>query len=292
MSCGIIPCLVQLSTKENHTALNRSYKYMNFASKMPSLRIDQNDLKCKNGCDYYGNPQWQGYCSKCHREQMLRQRRAEKASSNPSATLPRPEQKKPERGTKQASHSSFSKFEEKRLRQSETLAKKANLLKFSVFKKSSTDDHDHSERRAPEFKVPPMVNEGMKRDFRTRFPTLGAETDRDARVFVHSFIMDVMKCANVMSVDELSERVQRLYQVIFNPTCTALYAVCSDQDSEERSQFDTSFKTLDPFDYSSIGRLGRLPTRGPSADWRVLTTADAAGTNGLTCLPKHGDTRD
>ncbi|RVE42264.1 hypothetical protein evm_013072 [Chilo suppressalis] len=28
------------------------------------------------------------------------------------------------------------------------------------------------------------------------------------------------------------------------------------------------------------------------AYWRVLTTADAAGTNGLTCLPKHGGTRD
>ncbi|CAK1597868.1 unnamed protein product [Parnassius mnemosyne] len=44
-------------------------------------------------------------------------------------------------------------------------------------------------------------------------------------------------------------------EVIFNPTCTALYAICSDQDSEERSQFDTSFKTLDPYDYSSIATI-------------------------------------
>ncbi|VVD02944.1 unnamed protein product, partial [Leptidea sinapis] len=44
-------------------------------------------------------------------------------------------------------------------------------------------------------------------------------------------------------------------EVIFNPTCTALYAVCSDQDSEERNQFDTSFKTLDPYDYSSIATI-------------------------------------
>jgi hypothetical protein len=67
---------------------------------------------------------------------------AEKAAtSSPSATLPKPEQKKPERIQKLASHSSFSKFEEKRLRQSETL-KKANLLKLSsVFKKSSTGKH-------------------------------------------------------------------------------------------------------------------------------------------------------
>ncbi|CAK1552665.1 unnamed protein product [Leptosia nina] len=188
------------------TNLQRSYKYMMF-SKMPSLRIDQSDLKCKNGCDYFGNPQWQGYCSKCHREQLQRQRWAEKGSS----TLPKPEQKK-ESGFKLTSHSSFSKFEEKRLRQSETL-KKANLLKFSVFKKSSTDDHDHAmERKPPEFKIPPMVNEGMKRDFRLRFPNLTPQMDRDARLFAHSFIMDVIKCSNVMTVDELSERVQRQYQ--------------------------------------------------------------------------------
>ncbi|RVE42913.1 hypothetical protein evm_012441 [Chilo suppressalis] len=41
-----------------------------------------------------------------------------------------------------------------------------------------------------------------------------------------------------------------------------------------------------------IGRLGHDPPRGPSADWWVLTTADAAETNGLTCLPKHGGARD
>ncbi|RVE40526.1 hypothetical protein evm_014824 [Chilo suppressalis] len=43
---------------------------------------------------------------------------------------------------------------------------------------------------------------------------------------------------------------------------------------------------------NGIGKLGHDPPRGPSPDWRVLTTADAAGTNGLTCLPKHGGSRD
>ncbi|RVE46209.1 hypothetical protein evm_009167 [Chilo suppressalis] len=46
------------------------------------------------------------------------------------------------------------------------------------------------------------------------------------------------------------------------------------------------------FPMDGIGRLGHDPPRGPSADWRVLTTADATGTNGLTCLPKHGGARD
>jgi hypothetical protein len=34
-------------------------------------------------------------------------------------------------------------------------------------------------------------------------------------------------------------------------------------------------------------RKGHNPPRGPNADWWVLTTAIAAGTNGLTWLPKH-----
>ncbi|RVE40995.1 hypothetical protein evm_014355 [Chilo suppressalis] len=46
------------------------------------------------------------------------------------------------------------------------------------------------------------------------------------------------------------------------------------------------------FPMDEIGRSGDDPPCGPSADWRMLTTADAAGTNGLTCLPKHGGTRD
>lgn len=219
--------------------LQRSYKYMMFASKMPSLRIDQSDLKCKNGCDYFGNPQWQGYCSKCHREQMQRQRKAEKASS---ATLPKPETKKPDRGLKVTSHSSFSKFEEKRHRQSETL-KKANLLKFSVFKKSNTDDHEHtSEKRPPEFKIPALVNEGMKRDFRVRFPQLSQSrsakepslaVDRDCRAFVNSFIMDVIKCTNVMTVDELSERVQRQYQRFMKHMDTSPHFANVDADTKE-----------------------------------------------------------
>jgi hypothetical protein len=37
---------------------------------------------------------------------------------------------------------------------------------------------------------------------------------------------------------------------------------------------------------------GSKPSLRPSAGWWVLTTANPAGSNGLTCLPKHGGARD
>jgi hypothetical protein len=41
-----------------------------------------------------------------------------------------------------------------------------------------------------------------------------------------------------------------------------------------------------------IRNTGHNPPRGPSAGWWVLTTAIAAGTNGLSCLPKHRRAQD
>ncbi|XP_041977006.1 rab5 GDP/GTP exchange factor isoform X2 [Aricia agestis] len=233
--------------------LQRSYKYMIFASKMPSLRIDQSDLKCKNGCVYYGNPQWQGYCSECFRKQQQRQRRAEKASSSSSSTLPKPEARKAERGIKLTSHSSFSKFEEKRLKQSD---KKGNLLKFSVFKKSNAGDEAGGggggvERRAAEFKVPESVNVAMKREFRARWPRLPAAAERDARVFVHSLIVDVVRAAPAMPVDDLAERVQRQYQRFIKYMDTTPHFAAADADTREQ--------VVDWAEEHAMGFLHELP---------------------------------
>ncbi|XP_029961528.1 rab5 GDP/GTP exchange factor-like [Salarias fasciatus] len=69
-----------------------------WANKQRRIRVSQEELLCKNACGYYGNPVWQGYCSKCWREKAR------------TAEAPRQDARPSNDGTPPT----FSKFEEKK----------------------------------------------------------------------------------------------------------------------------------------------------------------------------------
>ncbi|XP_037114598.1 rab5 GDP/GTP exchange factor-like isoform X1 [Syngnathus acus] len=69
-----------------------------WTDKQRGIRLSQHELLCKNSCGYYGNPAWQGFCSKCWRERV-RPAEARRLDTRESGEVTTP---------------TFSKFEEKK----------------------------------------------------------------------------------------------------------------------------------------------------------------------------------
>uniref|UniRef100_A0A0K8VH28 Rab5 GDP/GTP exchange factor n=1 Tax=Bactrocera latifrons TaxID=174628 RepID=A0A0K8VH28_BACLA len=57
-------------------------------ARVPQLRIVQRDLKCRQGCGFYGNAQFDGLCSKCFRERNDKRKKAEQNALPPGANSP------------------------------------------------------------------------------------------------------------------------------------------------------------------------------------------------------------
>ncbi|XP_069669184.1 rab5 GDP/GTP exchange factor-like isoform X2 [Periplaneta americana] len=172
-----------------------------YSTKNPSLRINEADLKCKNGCGYYGNAEWGGYCSKCHQRERLKKAGGHRVLHHGERDY----------GDKQSrSPVGFSKFEEKKRQQAE---KKTKLLKLSVFRKSSSaKDSGRAEQWQELYSANPEL-EKLKQDYQDLFSSVSQQVERDVRKFINAFNINILKCADTSPVEELSEIVQNYYQV-------------------------------------------------------------------------------
>uniref|UniRef100_A0A4W3JK34 RAB guanine nucleotide exchange factor (GEF) 1 n=1 Tax=Callorhinchus milii TaxID=7868 RepID=A0A4W3JK34_CALMI len=101
---------------------------MSLKSERRGIHVDQSELLCKKGCGYYGNPAWQGFCSKCWREEYSKARQQQIQGDREFAERLQREEEAAYASSQGAPSLTFSKFEEKKT--NETKRKVQTVKKF------------------------------------------------------------------------------------------------------------------------------------------------------------------
>lgn len=165
-----------------------------------SIRFEESDLLCKNGCGFYGNPSWQGFCSKCWRDVYQNAKQAQVRAD---------EQKHKRRLLPGVDAPSFGKFEEKKKQQTD---KRKNTVR-SIFRKSSPDTQQEAPQDRTIVRRASIETQHAGAEFAAFLRTLKKTTALDASKQVRSFVERVQNMPDD-PIDDLSELVIAFYQAM------------------------------------------------------------------------------
>lgn len=165
-----------------------------FSKKIPSLRIDQSDLKCKNGCGFYGNSKWTGLCSKCYREKIQRERVIKANPTNNRNLIP---------STSKSPLQGILKND-----RDDKKPKKRNILE--VFKTSpSFRGEDKTATVSPKYIPDKTELEDLDALKQLRIPE---KAKRELKILIQKLDTTIhKKCQSDNNIDDISESVQNRY---------------------------------------------------------------------------------
>ncbi|XP_078278890.1 rab5 GDP/GTP exchange factor [Rhinoraja longicauda] len=185
---------------------------MSLKSERRGIHVDQSELLCKKGCGYYGNPAWQGFCSKCWREEYSKARQRQIQEDWELAERLQREEEAAYASSQGAPSLTFSKFEEKKT--NETKRKVQTVKKFfSPSSRGAPKKADGQEVKASSPSINRQASLETERaskdfiDFLKGFRRPGQDILKQCRGFI-----EAMQHKKELSIEEQSECCQDFYQ--------------------------------------------------------------------------------
>ncbi|XP_059829211.1 rab5 GDP/GTP exchange factor isoform X2 [Hypanus sabinus] len=184
---------------------------MSLKSERRGIHVDQSELLCKKGCGYYGNPAWQGFCSKCWREEYSKARQRQIQEDWELAERLQREEEAAYASSQGAPSLTFSKFEEKKT--NETKRKVQTVKKFFSPSSRAAPKKDSQEVKASSPSINRQASLETERaskdfiDFLKGFRRPGQDILKQCRAFIEN-----MQHKKELSIEEQSECVQDFYQ--------------------------------------------------------------------------------
>ncbi|XP_019722606.1 rab5 GDP/GTP exchange factor-like [Hippocampus comes] len=160
-----------------------------WTDKQRGIRLSQQELLCKNSCGYYGNPAWQGFCSKCWRERV-RPAEARRQDNRAGADSTPP---------------TFSKFEEKKNMEK---GRRINTMRRLFWGSPSPPKAEPSDSQMNVLKAFQKLEPG---DFTGFLKTLRSPSSQRLQSRCTAFL-NTMEAYHALPVQKQSDLVQDFYQ--------------------------------------------------------------------------------
>nr|XP_056720847.1 rab5 GDP/GTP exchange factor isoform X2 [Euleptes europaea] len=188
---------------------------MSLKSERRGIHVDQSELLCKKGCGYYGNPGWQGFCSKCWREEYQKARQKQIQEDWELAERLQREEEEAYASTQHpqgAQSLTFSKFEEKKT--NEKSRKVTTVKKFfgASSRAGSKKDVQEAKAASPISRQVSIETDRVSKDFiefLKAYHKSGQEIYKQCKLF-----LEAMHHKRDMSIEEQSEYTQDFYQSV------------------------------------------------------------------------------
>ena len=256
-----------LMAKEDHnTDMNQisdhnSSRSHSLSTSRKGLHIDSSVLMCQNGCGFYGNREWSGFCSLCYKQ--IRHKQADKSSISPinrwispemlSGSLRSSSSSSSVSPSKSLSNSStpsssltFSKFEEKKRQQSDKKTKtfKSIFKRAATFRESKNSNNSSSSSQA-------LTSWTDRQLFSFDTLSLGEEVVakflREAAIHdikrqIGKIVDKINKMQNKSTIEEMSETIHDFYQSMGTRfTNNPFYREASNEQIEHLIDFTERF---------------------------------------------------